>query len=88
MKFERKPKKELRGIILRSFISYSVIIFFLLLSFKKIRAIIPPPEITDAKLVGFPKYFGYPLYYDTIIFMAILGLPVIILTFFSLKRKQ
>lgn len=72
--------------VVKTIIVSVVVIFFIMAAFKKIRAVFPPPEITKDKLVGFTHYFGYPIYFDNMIFLLIIFLPVVILFIFSFKK--
>jgi hypothetical protein len=87
MKFVRRSQSELKNIIVKTIIVNFLLVLFVFFSFREMRAMIPPPEITGEKLVGFAQYFGYPLYFDTYIFALIILLPVLIFIFFSFKRK-
>lgn len=60
----------------------------LLLGFKKLRALVPPPQISDGKLVGFAQYFGYPLYFDTAFFFALILVPFVTFVIFYKKNKK
>jgi hypothetical protein len=56
----------------------SVLFLFLsvfALSFRKIRDILPPPEITEQKIVGYSHFFGYPFFLDTVIFFFFILYP-------------
>lgn len=55
--------------------TFYLIVFIL---FRNIRALFPPPEIYSNKIVGYSQYFGYPFYFDNILFWAIL-----VVTFFA-----
>lgn len=67
----------------------SLLSFIILaLTFKKIRELFPIPMINNDKLVGFPQYFGYPLYFDTLFFFFLIFLPVLILLLFYLLEKH
>lgn len=72
--------------IVKSVITSAVAILFLMLTFKKLRIFFPPPEISNEKLIGFAQYFGYPFYFDTLIFFLIIFLPILILFIFSVKK--
>jgi len=74
------------GVVIKTIIFSALIILFIFIGFKKIRMFFPPPEITSEKLVGFTQYFGYLIYFDSIIFLLIIFLPVVILFIFSFKK--
>lgn len=58
------------------------------LIFRKIRALFGTPMIGDSKLVGFAQYFGYPLFYDTLLFLFIVAVPVLVIFALFLKGKS
>lgn len=65
-------------------------IFFLstlviFLSFRAIRNIFPIPHVNDNKIIGYAQYYGYPFYFDTVLFFIFLLLPFII---FFLEYRQ
>lgn len=75
-------------IIIRSVFISSFLNIILLLSFKKIRSLMPPPEIDEEKLVGFAQYFGYPFYFDTIFFFFLIFVPIFTLILvYELNKK-
>lgn len=75
-------------IIIQSVFLSSAINIVLLLNFKKIRSLVPPPEIDKEKLVGFAQYFGHPLYFDTIFFFILILVPVLTLIFLYRINKR
>ena len=79
-------KSDLKKIVIKTIIVSTLMIFFLMLGFKKIRTFFPPPEITNQKLVGFAQYFGYPFYFDSIVFLLVVFLPILMLFIFSFKK--
>lgn len=85
----RKNRSASIKLIIYSILLSSVLDSFLLINFKKIRAIFPPPEIEANKLIGFAQYFGYPLYFDTIFFFFLIFTPVLtfIFLYFIFKNK-
>jgi glycosyltransferase involved in cell wall biosynthesis len=87
IRFVRRSNNEFKKVIMKTIFVYLLSMAILFASFRKIRALIPPPEISEEKLVGYAQYFGYPLSYDTYIFIVIILLPIIILIFFSFKIR-
>lgn len=72
----------------RKFIFISTFLFCLevvliLLFFRKIRDLFPIPAIGDNKIVGYSQYFGYPYYFDALVFLAIMLSPIIISFIFA-----
>lgn len=61
-----------------------LILFF----FRKIRNLFPIPIIEDSEIIGYSQYFGYPFYFDTFIFLAVLlSIPsIIVLAKFLIKH--
>ncbi len=75
-------------IIIYSILFSSFLNVLLLISFKKIRAVFPPPEIDGNKLIGFAQYFGYPFYFDTIFFFLLIFIPVLTFLFLYVLNKK
>lgn len=75
-------------IIIEGVFLSSVINVVLLLSFKKIRSLVPPPEIGGDKLIGFSQYFGYPFYFDTIFFFILIFVPILTFIFLYKLNKR
>ena len=65
------------------FITSTVVVF---LSFRTIRDLFPPPRITENKIVGFTQYFGYPFFFDTIIFFLFVISPALIFLLIKIRR--
>jgi hypothetical protein len=87
MKFVRRSESEFKTVMTKIIIVDLLLMFLLLFSYKQIRVLVPPPEISGEKLVGFAQLYGYPLYYDTYYFALIIFLPILIFILFSFKRK-
>jgi hypothetical protein len=68
-----------RRVVIWGIVVSGIINLLLLIFFKKIKAIIPPPEIGNSGSVGFVHYFGYPAYIDTLVFLFIIFSPVIVI---------
>jgi hypothetical protein len=77
-------RKSITQIVIVSLLSEGI----LLLLFKKIRSFIPVPEIGEDKMVGFPQYYGYPIYYDTIYFLVLFILPILITVIIYRKNSK
>ncbi|GEM_PF-3098869 len=75
-------KLDKKKIIIKCITISIILNLVLLLGFKKIRSYISPPEIGRDGLVGFAQYFGYPFYFDTLIFFFMIFVPI--LTFIAL----
>ena len=74
---------------LRTFFFKWIAMFFILsllifISFRVLRKMFPLPEINQEKIVGYSQYYGYPLYFDTILFFTFLLLPIV--TFILCKK--
>jgi hypothetical protein len=63
--------------------SYFTYIAITALSFKKFRDLFSSKPQVNTDLLGFPQYYGYPLYLDTAIFFAVILFPVVF--FFLMK---
>lgn len=77
-KYKAYLKLDKKKIIIKSIAISSILNLVLLLSFKKIRSYVPPPEIGKDGLVGFSQYFGYPFYFDTAFFFFLIFVPMFI----------
>lgn len=59
--------------------------------FRKIRDTLPPPAIDQTKIVGYIQYYGYPTYFDTVIFFILILFPLLyfsIAKYIDKKRRQ
>ena len=73
----------------RTFFFNWIAMFFILsllifISFRVLRKMFPLPEINQEKIVGYSQYYGYPLYFETILFFTFLLLPIV--TFILCKK--
>lgn len=48
----------------------------LLINFRSFRSLVFGPEIGKEKIVGYTHYFGYPFYFDTILFFVFIFVPL------------
>ncbi len=81
MKSTRSGKKKLNpDVILYSVILF-VLYFLILFEYRQLRSFFPKPSKED--VIGFAQYFGYPLYFDNFIFLAIILSPILA---FIIKR--
>ncbi len=88
-KYKAYLKLDKKKIIINSIAISSILNLVLLLSFKKIRSYIPPPEIGRDGLVGFAQYFGYPFYFDTLFFFFLIFVPILIfMILYELNRNK
>lgn len=79
-------KKDYLKVTVEAITISTLLVFFLMVGFKKIRSFLPPPEITKDKLIGFAQYNGYPINFDTGVFLLIVFLPIVILFILSFKK--
>lgn len=74
--------------ILAEGIFYIFLIYaFILINFRQLRSFLSPPKTAEGELVGYAQYFGYSLYFETIIFLIFVLTPVVILFILSRIRK-
>lgn len=52
--------------------------------FRHLRDLFPKPESTG-EIIGFAQYFGYPLFFDNVLFWILIITPVA--AYFILKSK-
>jgi hypothetical protein len=76
------------NLFLKSLFFSLILLSILAVSFKSIRALFPPPEIGSEKLIGFSQYYGYPPYFDNLIFLAIIFIPSVVYLFFLYRDKR
>lgn len=60
--------------------------FLMLISFKRIRGLFPIPDINSEKIIGYAQYYGYPLYFDTLLFFSFLLVPAV--AFYLLYKRH
>ncbi len=72
----------LTGIISSAFLS------IFLLVFRYVRSFFPPPEISEFKIVGYSQYYGYPFYYDTLVFFILIFFPSAVFLVLCFIRKK
>jgi hypothetical protein len=65
-----------RNILLGGALSFLLLDFLLVIAFRNIRDLLPPPEIGKKHIIGYSQYFGYPFYLDTIIFFILICYPL------------
>lgn len=53
----------------------------ILLYFRLFRNFFPIPRIGEEKIVGFAHYYGYPFYFDTVMFFIFILSPLILVVF-------
>ena len=81
-----KNKKSVKEIYLAAVAIFLFEIFLLLVFFRQIRSFFPPAEIEKSSIAGFAQYFGYPFYFEAIVFFAVISSPfliVFVLTYFN-----
>lgn len=79
-------KKDYQKVIIRTIIISIFFVLCIMVGFRTMRSVFPPPEITKDKLIGFAQYFGYPINFDTGIFLLIVFLPIVILLILSIRK--
>lgn len=57
-------------------------------TFRYIRSLFYPPEILEEKIVGYAQYFGYPFYFDTLLFFIFVLTPIAPLFYILFKKKN
>jgi len=68
------------------FLLYTGVVFGLILVFFRVlRMIFPPPKIGTDQIIGYAQYFGYPLNFETILVDSIIILPAVILFLLSIR---
>jgi hypothetical protein len=75
------------------FIPISLIVSFgidatLIILLRPIRSLFPLPEIGSGKIIGYSQYFGYPLSFDTVFFFVLILVPLLIVFFTYLFKRN
>jgi len=71
-------QKQIKKIYLIAVILFLFELVVLLMFFRPLRRLSPPPEITQVGTVGFAQYFGYPFYFETIVFWIVFLSPLVL----------
>ena len=71
-------------ILLEGLFYISIIYLIILLNFRQLRSLFGSPKITGDGIVGYAHYFGYPLYFEIIIFFVFILSPIVV--FFVLSK--
>lgn len=74
-------------ILVEALLYFSIGALFILFTFRKVRSFFPPPSIGESKIVGYAQYFGYPFYFDTVLFFVFLLSPILIFAFIKFRRR-
>lgn len=73
------------------FYNYSLwvmLVLFMGLKFRELRKLFPIPKIDDNRIIGFVHYNGYPMYFDTVIFLVLLLCPILMIVLYKLIYKN
>ena len=71
-------------ILIEGLFYISIIYSIILLNFRQLRYSFSPPKTTENEIIGYAQYFGYPLYFETIIFFVFILSPIVV--FFGLSK--
>lgn len=82
------PKFSSLKVLFEVFILFALIIGAIFFTFRYFRSLFYPPKITEDKIVGYAQYFGYPLHFDTILFLIFLMIPVFIFFYILFRRED
>ena len=67
---------------------YTLIVYaIILLNFRQLRSFFSPPKAIEGDIVGFAQYYGYSLYFETIIFLVFVLSPIVVFFILSGVRK-
>ena len=83
-----KKKKEIKKIYVVSVLIFLSEILLVLMLFRKIREKFPITGIGANGIIGYAQYFGYPFYFETLIFLLITISPIIIVFIVTLFIKK
>lgn len=75
-------------ILLEGLIYISAIYLIILLNFRPLRSLFNPPRIEEGNIIGYAQYFGYSLYFETIVFYIFIFSPVLVFYILSKIRKN
>lgn len=68
------------------FISVAVFEFFMIFTIEYLRPLFLNTAISENKIIGYAHYFGYPLYFDSVIYTLSVLFPSI--AFILLKKNE
>lgn len=74
-------------ILIEGLIYISTIYLIILLNFRSLRLLINPQQNAKSDIVGYAQYFGYSLYFETIIFYIFIFSPLLVFFVLSKIRK-
>ena len=74
-------------ILIEGLIYIFIIYLFIFLNFRYLRSLFGRPEIGENGIIGYAQYFGYPLYFETILFAIFILAPIVIFYILSKTRK-
>ena len=74
-------------ILLEGLLYISLMYLAILMTFRQLRSLFSYPKIAEDGIVGYAQYFGYPMYFETIIFFIFVFSPVLVFFILSKIRK-
>lgn len=80
-------KNQKLKVLIEGFLYIAIIYLIILVSFRQLRSLFSPSKVIEGEIVGYAQYFGYPLYFETIIFFIFILSPIIIFFILSKIRK-
>ncbi|MBI2613663.1 MAG: glycosyltransferase [Candidatus Levybacteria bacterium] len=73
-------------ILIEGLFYITIVYSIILLNFRHLRSLFSPPKINQSEIVGYAQYFGYPLYFETIILFIFIFTPILV--FFVLSKMK
>lgn len=67
------------------FVFFSMILLGIFYKFGRI--FFSNPQINKDSIVGYAHFYGYPLYFDHIVFFLFIAIPVVATIYFMIKNK-
>lgn len=76
--------KRIKVLLMTIFLSFALY-GLIAISFRYVRTFFPKPSLVGSDAIGFMQYFGYPLFFDVILFVVMLIIPIFI--YLTLEKK-
>lgn len=73
-------------LMIESLVYFFIFNFILIISMRFLRNFQSPTIINTDKMIGYSQYFGYPLYFDTIIVFLIIMSPIFCFIFAFIRQ--
>lgn len=87
MKSNKKHKGRFEFFIFTSFLVWILLLTLWVFLFDDIRSLFPIPSKNNTEIVGYAQYYGYPLYFDPIMYFVLILSPAFAIVLAKLITK-